>query len=840
MAATGAGKFIRGGQTTQHWFRMAVQVGKYAVLAGTFVTLLSYGILIARNYELAKVQTAYGWWMARFAVENRGDPERLMRIRGLDGGFVQLPAARILADPEIAALYDRYDRNARRFFWLALLPGGGTFGVTIFLFWMAGRRIGRDEHIRGSRLIDQGELRRWTKAKWRAHNKAFGRPRRETSPYTIADIPFPPKCIEAQTGIFGTVGVGKTTAFKELILSIRAVGGRAVIYDRMGAYLRDFYDPERDIIVNPFDARSHVWSPFNEARTPEALAQIAEVMVPTRPEERDPFWSNTARLVFEYVGRKLLGQGRATNANLRDAILKLPAQDLEALLASSPGEHFVNAKMERTAANIRANMIAELRFLEFLRDDGQQFSIRDWVKNDDGKGGFVFLTGDAEHAAATRNIISALIEVASNALMTEEESFDPRLWFLVDELPSLNRMPFIVSQLAQIRQFGGAFVLGYQVYSQLEHVYGDKGAQSISGNLNNRIVFNTPDARTAKLFSESLGYKDLIEARENLTVGAHAARDGVGFVQNRTERPIVTASQIQALPQFQCYIRFAYDAPATQAEIRPKPTEPRAEKFIKYRGRGFALGTMKDAQAEPELSAFDRMPREEQVAEFNAWFDERVQESLFDDAPPDRMEDTLPERRRYWRHFVAQRRKGLKSEAIKRVMPDLTGWAGGPPAPATESWIDEVPPYPEELTDGTRANGAATAPSGNGPAPLPLFDHADKSPSIDAVESRHPPVHALPPETPLRKLPLSGPLIQVLRAAGIQTLGDLRAARPERLATLEGIDAKAIAMIWRTLAELPSDAGLEENGGSGSDVSETRRPRGPSALAQLDRMTGRT
>ena len=46
---------------------------------------------------------------------------------------------------------------------------------------------------------------------------------------------------------------------------------------------------------------------------------------------------------------------------------------------------------------------------------------------------------------------------------------------------------------------GGAFVLGYQVYSQLEDLYGDKAAQSISGTLNNRIVFNTPDARTARL-----------------------------------------------------------------------------------------------------------------------------------------------------------------------------------------------------------------------------------------------------------------------------------------------------------------------------------------------------
>ncbi|WP_250637037.1 type IV secretion system DNA-binding domain-containing protein [Cereibacter sphaeroides] len=35
-------------------------------------------------------------------------------------------------------------------------------------------------------------------------------------------------------------------------------------------------------------------------------------------------------------------------------------------------------------------MIAELRFLEFLRDDGELFSAREWVKSE--RPGFVFLT----------------------------------------------------------------------------------------------------------------------------------------------------------------------------------------------------------------------------------------------------------------------------------------------------------------------------------------------------------------------------------------------------------------------------------------------------------------
>ncbi|NOR61564.1 MAG: type IV secretion system DNA-binding domain-containing protein [Rhodobacteraceae bacterium] len=115
--------------------------------------------------------------------------------------------------------------------------------------------------------------------------------------------------------------------------------------------------------------------------------------------------------------------------------------------------------------------------------DGKPFSIRAWVKTSET--GFVFLTGDAEHAAATRNIISTLFEVGANALMTCPESHDPKIWFLMDEVPTLNRMPFLAKSLAEIRQFRGAFVVGYQVYSQLEDIYGDKAAQTILGNLKN-------------------------------------------------------------------------------------------------------------------------------------------------------------------------------------------------------------------------------------------------------------------------------------------------------------------------------------------------------------------
>ncbi|RWR26385.1 hypothetical protein D2T29_20715 [Sinirhodobacter populi] len=480
-------------------------------------------------------------------------------------------------------------------------------------------------------------------------------------------------------------------------------------------------------------------------------ASECAVMIPQRPGQNDPFWSQTARLVFEYAARSLLKAKTPTNADLRRAIMTISAEELAKLLAGTPGAHFFGPHVEKTSASIRANMIAELRFLEFLRDDGEPFSVREWVTSE--KPGFLFLTGDAEHSAATRNVISTAVEVAANALMTCEERRDPSLWFFLDEVPSLNRLPFLVSKLAEVRQFGGAFVLGYQVYAQLEDIYGEKGAQSIAGTLNNRIVFNTPDARTAKLFSDSLGFQDLIEQRENLSFGAHESRDGVAFMSQRVERPIVTPSEIQALPQFEAYIRFAYDAPTAKVLFEPVSTEARAEKFIPYHGGGFDLDGMDPAktpappdedgsipaQIAPQL--IDKV-QEEQRGKWASWPPDQQVDAFFHWRKAGRTEDFNPQTGQMeaplmgipdeilWDHYYRQRLQGNDNPAY-RVSPNTAALVssrhkGGPTKPGPD-----VPSYASVLETCVEVNPAVDVIEPDTAAETdPLFDAMDDRGSL--------------------------------------------------------------------------------------------------------------
>lgn len=703
-------RFVRGGQTTQHWWRMAAQVARTSAIMALAAFTLSYSVLIGLNYELRFMRETLTTWLAEYNVA-LGKPDKELTYTDYLSRRQTRTALAITSDRRMNEIAQRYRDNASNYAWLAALPAGFTLVVSIAVFAWAGRRLGENQHVRGSRLISQPDLARWSERKWRSYRKRI-RSNGKKSLYTIAGIPFPPNAVEAQTGVFGTVGVGKTNAIKELLATIRGQNGRAMIYDRMGGLVRDFYDPATDIIINPFDARSRVWSPFFEARTPEALAQIAEVMIPQKPNQSDPFWSQTARLVFEYAARSLIKAKTPTNADLRKAIMTISADELARLLAGTPGAHFFGPHVEKTSASIRANMIAELRFLEFLRDDGEPFSIRGWVKSE--KPGFVFLTGDAEHSAATRNVISTAVEVAANALMTCEERRDPSLWFFLDEVPTLNRLPFLVSKLAEVRQFGGAFVLGYQVYAQLEDIYGEKAAQSIAGTLNNRIVFNTPDARTAKLFSDSLGFEDLIEQRENLSFGAHESRDGVAFMSQRVERPIVTPSEIQALPQFEAFIRFAYDAPTAKVLFEPVSIEPRAEKFVPYHGAGFDLDGMDpsrppagpapaslpahyapgliDRVEEEQRSRWSAWPPEQQIDAFYRWRKAGEKQDFDPDTGQMRAALTGIPVELLWDHYYRQRQAGADQPSY-RITPNTSGMVSGRKH-ATKAYAgQDVPSY---------------------------------------------------------------------------------------------------------------------------------------------------
>ena len=170
----------------------------------------------------------------------------------------------------------------------------------------------------------------------------------------------------------------------------------------------------------------------------------------------------------------------------------------------------------------------------------------------------------------------------------------------------------------------------------------------------------------------------MIEQQENITLGAHDTRDGVGIVGRRTQRAIVTPAEIQSLPQFVAYFRPAYDAPTAKVIFEPVPTTATAAKFIPYNGNGFDEGGMRVSALNVEIregtalvEGFASLDADEQKTEFFRWLD-RVRP---DGSAGIEAERNQSERDWYWQHFATARVRGLFAKEIAPPDP-YAGFAG--------------------------------------------------------------------------------------------------------------------------------------------------------------------
>ena len=120
----------------------------------------------------------------------------------------------------------------------------------------------------------------------------------------------------------------------DLVSQVRRRGERCVIYDKMGSYTRAFFDPARDVLLNPLDARSPRWSPFYEARGPRDFDTTASALIPQQRDSADPFWVTAARQLFANGAAVLAQKGVTENKVLVDHLLKA---DLTALAQAMEG-----------------------------------------------------------------------------------------------------------------------------------------------------------------------------------------------------------------------------------------------------------------------------------------------------------------------------------------------------------------------------------------------------------------------------------------------------------------------------------------------------------------------
>ena len=576
------GSTLRGGQTVFHSIRMWGQLFQAAMLFAAFMTVAVPAWNLWNRTTGAEWYAAGMFTLAEFKLTVGYAPDSGQEIRFADGTEGVMKIRDIVASMPAWRARERIKAEMFRSAWLGAKVGAGIIALFLAWFWYRGVQLGRRKRIRGAELVTAGELRRRVRpAHLRVLDRMPGAAR--LRPYSIAGIPYPERTETQHTIVSGTTGSGKTVLIADLVSQIRARGGRCVIYDKMGSYTRSFFDPARDVLMNPLDARAPRWSPFMEARNPRDFDMMAAALIPQQKDTVDPFWVTAARQLFSNGAGVFWKQGVTENKVLVDHLLKTDLTALAKAMEGTVAQSIVDPENPKTALSVRAMLTAHLGALEFLPDEGKPFSIRDWIGKEDGDG-FLFLTSRGDQHASLRGLISTWLEIAVNAMLTLAQDDGRRIWVILDELPTLHQVPSLQPGLAESRQFGGCFVLGVQVAAALRDLYGRNGAETISGLCGTRVVLAAPDRDTAQWSADSLGRSEVEEIAEGYSYGANTIRDGVSLTPRRELRALALPSEIMRLENLEGYLKFPGPLPVASIRLKYVARGEAAARFVPREG----------------------------------------------------------------------------------------------------------------------------------------------------------------------------------------------------------------------------------------------------------------
>jgi len=235
----------------------------------------------------------------------------------------------------------------------------------------------------------------------------------------------------------------------------------------------------------------------------------------------------------------------------------------------------------RMAESIRAVFNANAKALKLLPRSGPKFSVRDWVEAEDRPSSILFISARYVDMSVCSQLLTVWLDTAMNTLMAMDRSADLRLWFFIDEMGALHRLPALEKGLQTARNFGGAIVTGIHAYAKLKEVYGENMAMTLSSLARTKLILGTADRETATWCSDFIGHRQVRDMEEGYTYGYNNARDAVSLTPRKNIEPLLLPDQLMNLPRLSGYLKFPDGFPAAPVKLTPVTRTRRAKSFIR-------------------------------------------------------------------------------------------------------------------------------------------------------------------------------------------------------------------------------------------------------------------
>ena len=238
-------RFTRGGQVLSHDISMFRQI--LVKLINLKALFLLFGLSLVCTYQISTPKELhYAWELGLAKIANQLNKKEYT-VFAYKGQKAINPIRSVLEEPWLNYEYNIIKRN----FILSFL--GVFLGYILFLVliqWFLQRRgkdQARERHLRGAKLGDHQEIKKELKK------------RKAVSKIKLGGVPIVAGYENRHFFLHGTTGSGKTQCISQLLDYARENNQRAIILDEKGGLIEKFYDPARDVILNPLDSRSVTW-----------------------------------------------------------------------------------------------------------------------------------------------------------------------------------------------------------------------------------------------------------------------------------------------------------------------------------------------------------------------------------------------------------------------------------------------------------------------------------------------------------------------------------------------------------------------------------------------------
>jgi len=390
--------------------------------------------------------------------------------------------------------------------------------------------------------------------------------------------------------LMGDTGVGKTQLIMQCLRQIRQRGDSAIVYDPACEYIQRFYDAGRgDIVLNPLDDRCPYWGPAQEMESNAEADAIAASLYQPATADKDEFFHQTPAQIFAH----LLKLGPTPHQ-----LAEWMASETE-LMKRVQGTEMA-FYIDRKAGPQRAGVLSSLglvakcfRLLPQKDEKRPVWNARTWTKK---RQGWIFITSRPPERETLRPLHSLWIDLLVMRLLSAPQPGQKPVWFVIDELASLQKLPQLHTAITENRKSKNPLVLGFQGKAQLEVIYGHLAEVMLSQPAT-KIFMKTAEPKAAEWISEAIGKVEIERLKETKFDGS---RSGKNFTVERQIEPLVMGSEITGLDDRHAYLklgnnvaRFAFDyldlptptpgflprhSPDGEMSFDPDTLEPRSPK----------------------------------------------------------------------------------------------------------------------------------------------------------------------------------------------------------------------------------------------------------------------